>query len=140
MCNCTDIVNRPILYLLLICILNILHLMCICIYKIILEYCFLPKIIVLENSQFSCQLSGLKSSNGVFTSWVDGSPLSHTDWAKDEPETHAKERCVTISRKDDFKWVTGLCNFAQPFVCREPGMSKITFVICFAYQFPDVAN
>ena len=64
--------------------------------------------------------SGLMSS-GDFSTWVDGQPLTYTSWADSEPTAQTGDRCVSISRDDDFKWVTGLCDFAQQFVCREPG-------------------
>ncbi|XP_078360838.1 CD209 antigen-like protein A isoform X1 [Oculina patagonica] len=54
--------------------------------------------------------------------WVDGSPVTYTNWAKGEPNSPNSEKCGEMYPKErGWKWNDKECYAKFPFVCEKRG-------------------
>ncbi|XP_078360840.1 CD209 antigen-like protein A isoform X3 [Oculina patagonica] len=56
--------------------------------------------------------------------WVDGSPVTYTNWARGEPNHPNSQKCAEMYPKErGWKWNDKECYAKFPFVCEKRGMS-----------------
>nr|XP_006811675.1 PREDICTED: macrophage mannose receptor 1-like [Saccoglossus kowalevskii] len=72
-------------------------------------------------------------------SWANGSPISYTNWALDEPRNNSADNCVTAKLSKCGQWITASCATKLPFLCEKPEGScapgwKIYKGHCYQYQ------
>ena len=63
--------------------------------------------------------------------WVDGSPLTFTNWNGAEGTNMSdNEDCVQMRRGHNGQWGDIACNFSREFLCRESKPFSFSFVWC----------
>ncbi|KAL9980407.1 hypothetical protein ACROYT_G008995 [Oculina patagonica] len=62
--------------------------------------------------------------------WVDGSPVTYTNWARGEPNHPNSQKCAEMYPKErGWKWNDKECYAKFPFVCEKRGGNKVKFFV-----------
>ncbi|XP_013388918.1 C-type mannose receptor 2-like [Lingula anatina] len=79
-----------------------------------------------DPSEFWTGLNAGRNTNQY--EWSDGSSVTVTYWAANEPDLHSREHCVSLYTSDDKvgKWNGNACDQWLPYICKKPAAKMVS--------------